>query len=146
MEQSNTSATDANTQGGIVGRARERATAQLSSQKDRATDGMGSVAHAVRQSTQQLREQHHDTIAQYIEKAADQLDKMSARLREKNVNELIDDAQRLARRQPALFIGAAFAVGLLGARFLKSSSQSSPYRKLHPYQPSTSGASGYGGI
>jgi hypothetical protein len=35
----------------------------------------------------------------------------------------MNDAQRLARRQPALFVGGAFAVGLLGARFLKSSAQ-----------------------
>ena len=37
------------------------------------------------------------------------------------------DAQRLARRQPALFVGGAFALGLLGARFLKSSSPEHRY-------------------
>jgi hypothetical protein len=31
----------------------------------------------------------------------------------------------LARRQPAVFIGSAFALGLVGARFLKSSRQQS---------------------
>lgn len=85
-----------------------------------ATDGLGTIAQAVRQSTQQLRDQQHDTVAQYIERAADQLDRFSTRLREKNVSELLNDAQRLARRQPALFIGGAFVLGLLGARFLKS--------------------------
>jgi ElaB/YqjD/DUF883 family membrane-anchored ribosome-binding protein len=107
---------------GIMGRVRESANAQLSQQKDRATDGIGSVAHAVRQSTQQLRDQRHEAIAQYIEQAADQLEKLSTRLKEKNVSELVDDAQRFARQRPALFVGSAFAVGLLGARFLKSSS------------------------
>jgi len=33
----------------------------------------------------------------------------------------VDDAERLAHRQPALFVGGAFALGLLAARFLKSS-------------------------
>ncbi|MCA1560064.1 MAG: hypothetical protein LC753_13025 [Acidobacteria bacterium] len=107
---------------GIADRVRERASAQLTTQKERATDGLGTIAQAVRQSTQQLRNQQHETIAQYIEQAADQLERFSTRLKEKNVSELLNDAQQLARRQPALFIGGAFAVGLLGARFLKSSS------------------------
>jgi ElaB/YqjD/DUF883 family membrane-anchored ribosome-binding protein len=106
---------------GLVGRARERATAQLTTQKDKATDTLGSVARAVRQSTQQLRNQQQDTLAGYVEQAADQIDRLSQRLRDKDVGELLEDAQRFARRQPALFIGSAFAVGLVGARFLKSS-------------------------
>ena len=112
--------------GGIVGRVRERATAQLATQKDKATDGLGSVAQAVRDTTQHLRTQQYDTVAQYAEKAADQIDRFSQRLKEKGVGELLDDAQQLARRQPALFIGGAFALGLLGARFLKSSSPRTP--------------------
>jgi hypothetical protein len=108
----------------IVDRVKERATAQLSTQKDRATDGLGSVAQAVRQTTQGLRDHHHDTVARYAEQAADQIERFSERLKHKNVTELLDDAQRLARRQPALFVGGAFAIGLLGARFLKSSSPS----------------------
>ena len=35
--------------------------------------------------------------------------------------------QRFARRQPAVFIGSAFALGLVGARFLKSSRQQNEY-------------------
>jgi hypothetical protein len=53
--------------------------------------------------------------------SAEQLERLSNNLRDKDVNELLQDAQRLARRQPALFIGGSFAVGLLAARFLKSS-------------------------
>lgn len=107
--------------GGMVARVRERASAELSTQKDRATEGLGSVAQAVRQSTGRLREHKHDTAAQYVEKAADQIDRLTNRLRQKDVGELVQDAQRLARRRPALFIGGAFALGLVGARFLKSS-------------------------
>jgi hypothetical protein len=44
-------------------------------------------------------------------------------LRNKDVGELFQDAQRLARRQPVAFVGAAFVLGLVGARFLKSSSR-----------------------
>lgn len=112
---------------GIVDRVKERATAQLSTQKDKATEGLGTVASAVRQTTQSLRDQHHDTVAGYVEQAADQIERFSQRLKNKDVTELLDDAQLLARRQPALFIGGAFALGLVGARFLKSSSTRDEY-------------------
>jgi len=145
MEQPEaTSGQSTSSPAGIMGRVRSSANAQLSQQKDRATDGIGSVAQAVRQSTQQLRDQQHDTIAQYIEQAADQLERLSSRLKEKNVNELVEDAQRFARQRPALFVGSAFAIGLVGARFLKSSSERSEYGS---YALSRSGGSetGYAG-
>lgn len=108
---------------GVVSRMRESASAQLSSQKNKATEGLGTVAQAVRQSTQQLRDQQHETLAGYVESAANQIEQLSQRLRDKDVGELLEDAQRLARRQPAVFIGSAFALGLLGVRFFKSSAR-----------------------
>lgn len=112
---------------GIVDRVKESAAAQLTTQKNRGTDALGQVANAVRSSTQKLREERHDTIAGYIDKAAEQIDSWSQRLREKDIDELMSDVQRLARRQPAVFIGSAFALGLVGSRFFKSSRKQSEY-------------------
>ena len=70
---------------GWMGRIRERATTQLSTQKDLLSSGLGNVATAARQSTQVLRERQHDAIAQYVDKAADGLDRFSTRLRERSV-------------------------------------------------------------
>jgi hypothetical protein len=106
---------------GLMDRMKDRANAQLSTQKNRATDGIGSVAQAVRRSTQELRQQHHETVAEYVDRAADQLELMSTRLKNKDMSELMRDAQNLAKRQPAIFIGTAFMLGLVGARFMKSS-------------------------
>jgi ElaB/YqjD/DUF883 family membrane-anchored ribosome-binding protein len=106
---------------GLMDRVRQGATTQLGNQKDKATDGLGSVAEAVRQTTQHLREQRHETIARYVDEAAAQLERVSQRLREKNVGEMLDDAQEFARRRPAVFIGTAFALGMISARFFKSS-------------------------
>ena len=114
---------------GIADKVRERAAAQLNTQKDRATDGIGSVAQVARETTQHLRERQHETVAGYVEQAADQLERFSQSLKNKDVRELVDDAQRLARRQPALFVGSAFALGLAGARFFKSS----PTHERHDY-------------
>jgi hypothetical protein len=109
--------------GEAVGQARQQAKAQAASQKERAADSLGSVAQALRQSSQQLREQDRGTLAQYTEKAADQVERFSGSLRNKDVNQLLSEAENFARRQPGVFLGGAFAVGLLAARFLKSSSQ-----------------------
>ena len=107
--------------GGVLDRVKQSATTQLAQQKDRGVDALGSVTQAVRSSTQRLREEKHETIAHYLDQAADQVDTWTRRLKEKDIDELASDVQRLARRQPAVVIGSAFALGLVAARFLKSS-------------------------
>jgi hypothetical protein len=107
--------------GSVIDRVKESATARLTTQKDRGTEALGSITQAVRSSSQRLRDEKHETIAAYVDQAADQIETWSRRIKEKDLAELVTDVQRLARRQPAVFIGSAFALGLLGARFLKSS-------------------------
>ena len=105
----------------LMNTVKQRATAQLDTQKTRATDGLHVIAGAVRQTTQTLRSDQHDNLAQYVDRAADQLERFSEAIRDKDVDELLHEARDLARRQPALVVGGSFAVGLLAARFLKSS-------------------------
>jgi hypothetical protein len=142
---------------GWMNRVRERADEQLNNQKNRATQGIGTIAQAVRSTTNDLREHQHETIAEYVTRAADQLDRLSTRLQNKEVSELLRDAQNLARRQPVMFVGAAFALGLLGARFMKSSPPNHYYgghgernwqgqgRSATSYAPGTGQASAYEG-
>ena len=115
---------DTTASSGLMDKLRNGAVSQLDTQKARATDGVGSVAEAIRQSTQRLRDTQHDTIAGYVEQAVNSVERFADRVKEKDVSELVRDAQQFARRNPALFIGAAFAAGIVGARFLKSSAQS----------------------
>ena len=114
MEYSGTPANDT-----WMRRIRERATTQLSTQKDLLSSGLGNVASAARQSTQVLRDRQHDAIAQYVDRAADGLDRFSARLRERDVNEIVADVGRAAKKQPALFVGTAMALGIIGARLVQ---------------------------
>jgi ElaB/YqjD/DUF883 family membrane-anchored ribosome-binding protein len=121
-------ATDAGQQSsGILHQVRQKAASQLNDQKARATDSLGSVADAVRQSTQQLRDQQFETVAQVVERAADQIQRLSNHLRERDLNELVAEAQQFARQQPAMFIGSSFAAGLLAARFIKASRPTESY-------------------
>ena len=134
MEQLTSSSSASDSSRGLMDRVREGAAAQLSSQKSRATDGLGNLSQAVRQSTQPFRDNGQDAIAQYIDKAADQLERFSTRLRDRDVNDLVDDVQRFARRQPAVFIGAAFAAGVIAARFLKSSADNRRFTSMPRYE------------
>jgi hypothetical protein len=47
---------------------------------------------------------------------------VSTYIRDHEVRDLISETERLARREPLLFLGGAFAVGFIAARFLKASS------------------------
>jgi hypothetical protein len=106
---------------GFVNSVREQAGAQLTTQKDRATDNIGAVARAIKGTGRELRDQQYEGIANYVEQAADRLEQWSTTMRNKDAGELLRDTQNAARQRPIAFIGAAFALGLLTARFLKSS-------------------------
>lgn len=109
--------------GEVVDQAKQQATSQLSSQKDRAVDSLGTVADALRQTGKHLHENDQHGLEQYANKAAERVEQVSGQLREKDVQEIVRDVERYARQQPALFLGGAFVLGLLGARFLKSTAQ-----------------------
>ena len=105
----------------IAGRARNNAQAGLAGGKERAVRGLGSVAHALRHTGEQLRQQDEESLPRYIETAAEKLDSLSGYLRGRELQDVAADVENFARREPALFVGGAFALGLIGGRFLKSS-------------------------
>jgi hypothetical protein len=105
----------------VADEVQRRTTARLGEQVGRAAERLGGVSQAVHAVGRQLREQDDDAMAAWAERAAEQVDRFSGYLRGKDVDELLYEGERFARRQPALFLGGAFALGLLAARFLKSS-------------------------
>lgn len=109
--------------GQVTDQARQQVGSRLSGQKEQAAESLTSVAHALRLAGQQLREQDQVGATIYIDRAATQVEQFSSYLSNKGIGELVDDVERFARRQPALFLGGTFVLGLLGARFLKSSQQ-----------------------
>ncbi|HUQ24813.1 MAG TPA: hypothetical protein VM140_04020 [Burkholderiales bacterium] len=58
-----------------------------------------------------------------VEQANDGLKRISDTLRNKNLDEIVRDAESFARQQPMVFIGAAAIAGFLAVRFLKSSNK-----------------------
>ncbi len=101
-------------------RAAEQVQSRLGAQKHRAAESLSGVAQALRSSGQQLQGQQ-DGISQYIQQAADRIEDFANNLQNQDVGEIVDRAEDFARRNPGVFLGGAFALGVLGARFLKSS-------------------------
>jgi len=94
-----------------------------------ASDGLAGAATAVGQVSERLRQVDHGVLSQYTDRAAQQLEELAARLRTMTPEQALHEVEQLARRQPALFMAAAFAVGLLGARVLHGASGSDEKRE-----------------
>jgi hypothetical protein len=112
------------TAGDVAGQVKQQAVTRLSEGKDRASSTLGQVAEAIRQTGTSLSEGDQPELAQYAGRAASQVERLSTYLQNRDVDDIIIEVQRFARRQPGIFLGGALALGLLGARFLKSSSRS----------------------
>jgi ElaB/YqjD/DUF883 family membrane-anchored ribosome-binding protein len=59
-------------------------------------------------------------LAQMVRRAAGSAESFSRDIRDKSVHELVEVTQDFARRQPALFVGAAATAGFLLARIIKA--------------------------
>ncbi len=99
----------------------EQLRSSVDSSKGRAADTLDSIAQALTQSGQQLRSDNLAPASQYVDRAGEQLRRASDYLRNTNVDEMVRNTEDFARRQPALFVGGAFALGVLAARFIKAS-------------------------
>jgi hypothetical protein len=111
---------------GAASQAGTKVVSGVNTQKARAADSLGSVAQALRQSSDQLRSKDPGMpVHQYISTAADRIERFSDHLRSSSVSDMMNEVEQFARRQPAVFIGGAMMLGLLGARFLKSSNRGS---------------------
>jgi hypothetical protein len=132
---------------GIAQTIRDTTYRSIDGQKSRASDTLGSLAGAVRGMSQPLRDGGQGQIADYVNKAADGIERWASQLRQQDLEDAVRAVEQFARRQPAMFLGLAFGAGLVAARFLKSSSQDSRYERQYGRDfdtPSGMVSSGYG--
>jgi hypothetical protein len=107
--------------------AEQQARSMVNSRKENAAEQLDDIAQAFRETGNQLRNQDNEAIARYTDSMADQVERFADYLHSGDYSRFISDAERLARRQPELFLGGAFTLGLLAARFFKSSSPQSAH-------------------
>lgn len=106
--------------------AKETARSRLGDGKQTVAGGIGDIAEALRASGRELEGHEQPTVARFAYGAADSLEQLSSTLERRDLEALMHDAESLARRQPALFFGAAAAAGFLAVRFMKSSQSPNP--------------------
>ncbi len=113
--------------------ARERASSSLGESKGQFADQFGTIAEALRRTTEHLRSEDQQRIAGITDTVARQVDQLANYLRSKDAMAMRADLENLARRQPALVLGGALILGLMGARFLKSSQRERRLRRGESY-------------
>jgi hypothetical protein len=109
---------------GVIDQVKRQASTRVNEQKERAAQGLGSVASAIRQASEHMRSENQ-MLATYADRAVDQIQLFADRMRDKEPEEMVRDLEQFGRRNPAAFVGGAFLLGLGLARFLKSSGTSS---------------------
>lgn len=119
--ETGTSATPPSQGLGVIDRGKERVLTSVDDQKTRVARTLGAVASSLKSSSAEMSTGDAAAIGGVVERVADEIDRAANYLERSDVEEIVGGVERFARRNPALFIGAAFAVGVLGARFLKSS-------------------------
>ncbi|MBA2410066.1 MAG: hypothetical protein H0V62_09960 [Gammaproteobacteria bacterium] len=103
--------------------AKTQADSMLGEQQQAAAGQLQGVAKALRKTAEQLDSQDQGPVARYAERAADSLDSLGDKLRDRDIDSLAAQVQDFARQQPGVFLGGAVAAGFLVARFLKSSAR-----------------------
>jgi hypothetical protein len=105
--------------------ARDRAGSSFAQGRRQAADQIGGIGSAFHRTSETLRGEDQARFADVADNVARQIDRVADYLREADGRAMARDLEGLARRQPALVFAGAFALGLLAARFLKSSSPES---------------------
>lgn len=105
--------------------ARDKAVDSLSDSRRRAADQIGNLATAFHRTSEHLRTEDQASVAKLADTVARRVDSVSTYLRDTEMATMVDDLERLARRRPAAVLGLGLVLGMVGARFLKSSSRES---------------------
>jgi hypothetical protein len=122
---------------------RQAATSAVEDRKDEIADRVQGLAETVKHSADDMR-QHQGWIADIMDRGSDELVRFAETVRSRNISQIADEVEGFARRQPALFAGATFALGFALARFVRASTPSPRYEPgygaAHDYR-----AQGYAG-
>ena len=110
---------------GLDTAVKKQVTEKLGEQQQAAAAGLGQFAQALRKAAHEGDAERNPTLQQVADRAAEGLDRFSQTLRSKDFDTMVRDVESFARSQPAVFLGAAVAVGFLAIRFLKSSNPES---------------------
>ena len=109
----------AETAGHLAARATDLGMKQADRGREQAAEGIEHVARGIRRLSTDL-QIDQPAIAGAAETAADQAERVAIFLRDNDAREILSKIEDAARRQPLLFLGGAFVLGVAASRFLKA--------------------------
>ena len=123
----------------VYNAAAKKTTSKIEEQKTNFALDLSDVADSIRQIVGNLSgEKQPQGVAKmasnYTNSLADKVEQVSGYIGDKDLSEMLSDAEDLAHRNPMLFLGGAFALGVVAARFLKSSSSEQALMRRPRYE------------
>lgn len=107
----------------IAHQVKDSARSFATHQKNRAADRLGGVAKALKQTGRHIAEEGEETLGNRVSQTAEQLDRFSADLRQKDVDSMLHATRDLVSRHPVVLFTVAIVGGLALAQFLKSAAE-----------------------
>ena len=104
---------------GLAADAQSKVQQTVNEQKSAGADYIGNIAQAIHRAAGEF-EGDVPQAAQYIRKAAGQIEIVANAVRNRDVRDLVGEVEQFARRQPTLFFGGAMMLGFAAIRFLKT--------------------------
>ncbi len=104
----------------LQGQAQDKARAFADMGKERAAGALEQLATMLTDAAGQVDGKLGAQYGGYARNAADTVQSLSQRVRDQDMDELIDQGRELVRKSPAVAIGAAAAVGFVLARLVQS--------------------------
>jgi hypothetical protein len=105
----------------VAEQARSAVGSRLAERTTKSAAELSEFADALRHTGRRL---EGNMVAPLIGKAADRVERISDALDHTDLREVVRNVEQFARREPLMFLGGAFAAGLLGARFLRGAAPS----------------------
>jgi hypothetical protein len=100
--------------------ARDRAREEIEQGRQQVAERIRRLSSALRSASDTLREDDR-VVARYADYASETIERAANYVGSADVRRTARDIEGFARRQPAVFFGSAFLLGLAAGRFLKSS-------------------------
>jgi hypothetical protein len=107
----------------VAGQAKGRMRDQVDQRSTEAGERVSSTAQDVRSVGEELRKQGKDQPARLADQAADRAERLGGYLKESDADRILRDIEDFGRRQPWAVVAGGLALGFVGSRFLKASSQ-----------------------
>lgn len=113
---------------------------QIDRYSDKAANEIETVANSFKAAASELSDQDRAGLSGYVSDIAQSMAGLADTLRGKSADELIQEAGRLARENPALFLTSSIAIGFGLSRFAKASSRKADTSGTEMSSSNTSGS------